>query len=249
MTYDISAVLLTQNDADTIERALKSVMWCDEVFIVDSQSDDRTRNIARKYDTTIIDAPQTKHDEPFDHLRRLAIDEATNPLILRIDSDEWFPQELQERIQSIVTNSDDIGVVRAPRVNYLDDKRLCGGRQWPDYQPILFDPESVTIRAQIHEWIKFDENDVETIPIRKEMLIQHTYASSLRQHFQTQRRYAKIMGNSRSFSLVELFISPPWALYHTVVQLRGYRDGLVGFALGLCWSWYHLEARVYSLRK
>lgn len=246
MPYPVSAVILSYNDADTIDRALESVMWCDEVFVVDSQSDDGTREIAGEYGATIIDAPKVGSGEPFDQLRQLAIDAASHPLILRIDSDEWFTKELQTQLQKVIESQEKLGIIRAPRVNYMKETRLTGGRQWPDYQPILFNSKYVTIQACVHEWIEFDEDKVEDLPLREELLIQHDYADSLIDYFETQRRYAKIAGRNRPFRVFELFASPLWAVYHTVIELKGYRDGFLGLGLGLCWSWYHFEMRIQS---
>jgi glycosyltransferase involved in cell wall biosynthesis len=246
VSYPVAAVILSHNNANKIDRALESVAWCNEVFIVDSQSNDGTRKIAREYGATIIDAPDVEPTEPFDHLRQLGIDAASYQLILRIDSDEWFRKELQTRLQELIENSNEIGIVSAPRVNYVGERRLTGGRQWPDYQPILFKSKHITIHECVHEWIKFDDDQKQVLPLQEELLIQHDYADSLKDYFETQRRYAKIAGNNRRFSIFELFVSPIWAAYHTVIELRGYRDGLLGLGLGLCWSWYHFEMRIQS---
>jgi len=50
----VSAVILTYNEEDHISSALDSVSWCDEIFLVDSQSTDATREIAREFGAKII---------------------------------------------------------------------------------------------------------------------------------------------------------------------------------------------------
>ena len=41
----ISVYILTYNNEDTIERALKSVLWAEEIIVVDHFSNDRTPEI------------------------------------------------------------------------------------------------------------------------------------------------------------------------------------------------------------
>ena len=45
----ISAVILTKNEEKNIEKCLKSLLWCDEIVIIDDTSHDHTRDIAKKY--------------------------------------------------------------------------------------------------------------------------------------------------------------------------------------------------------
>ena len=45
----ISAVIITKNEEEIIRRCLDSVAFCDEVVLIDSQSTDRTREIAQRY--------------------------------------------------------------------------------------------------------------------------------------------------------------------------------------------------------
>ena len=45
----LSVIIITKNEAENIERCLKSVAWADEIIIVDSGSTDRTIEIASEY--------------------------------------------------------------------------------------------------------------------------------------------------------------------------------------------------------
>jgi glycosyltransferase involved in cell wall biosynthesis len=53
----ISAYILTFNEADKIEAAVSSVLWADEVVVVDSFSVDRTAQIARSLGARVVDVP------------------------------------------------------------------------------------------------------------------------------------------------------------------------------------------------
>ncbi|MGH9846401.1 MAG: glycosyltransferase, partial [Blastocatellia bacterium] len=43
----VSVIVITKNEADVIERCLRSVDWADEVIVLDSGSTDRTVEISR----------------------------------------------------------------------------------------------------------------------------------------------------------------------------------------------------------
>ena len=43
----ISAVILTKNEEEDISDCIKSLSWCDEVVVVDDNSEDKTTDIAK----------------------------------------------------------------------------------------------------------------------------------------------------------------------------------------------------------
>lgn len=241
---DISAILLTYNEADRIGGAIDSVSWCDEVIIVDSMSTDGTRDIARQRGARVIDAPSVEPGEGFDHFRVRGINAAENDLVLTIDCDERIPEALRdELIERSQQPIEDIGVVRAPYLNFLGGKPLQGSGQWPGYKAILFDPSVVTFRDRVHGWMDIPDEVVTDIPARQELAVRHDFADSVWDHFQSQRRYAKIAGNNRPFTWKHLLGGPPWAFYDWFIDKKGYRDGITGVGLALCWSWFQFESR------
>lgn len=50
----ISAVILTLNEQETVAAAIRSLSWCDEVFVVDSQSQDKTREVAEDLGAVVV---------------------------------------------------------------------------------------------------------------------------------------------------------------------------------------------------
>ena len=51
----ISGVIITLNEESDIERALRSIRWCDEIIVVDSGSTDRTVQICRGYGCKVLE--------------------------------------------------------------------------------------------------------------------------------------------------------------------------------------------------
>lgn len=79
----ISACILTYNEAEKIEAAVSSVLWADEVVVVDSFSTDRTADIARSLGARLVDIPFNG----FGDLRNRAIEACTYDWIFSLDSD------------------------------------------------------------------------------------------------------------------------------------------------------------------
>ena len=53
----ISAYILTYNEAEKIEAAVSSVLWADEVVVIDSFSVDRTAEIASSLGARVVQVP------------------------------------------------------------------------------------------------------------------------------------------------------------------------------------------------
>ena len=45
---NITAIVLTKNEENNIEKCLKSLLWCDEILVIDDYSSDKTIQLAKK---------------------------------------------------------------------------------------------------------------------------------------------------------------------------------------------------------
>lgn len=82
----LSAVVTTFDNADTIERCLRSVAFCDEIVVLDSGSTDATRAIAERLGARTIVEPFKGYSAQ----KQSAIDHAAHDWVLLLDSDEWL---------------------------------------------------------------------------------------------------------------------------------------------------------------
>src|SRR3990167_10418738 len=95
----ISAVVLTHNSGKTLDRALASVKFCDDILIIDDASTDNSLEVVKKYTNHVIHRPLSGD---FANQRNLAMREAANEWILFIDSDEIVTDELKKEIMQLV---------------------------------------------------------------------------------------------------------------------------------------------------
>ena len=97
----ISAVILSKNNASTIQRTLVSVAWCDEIICIDDFSSDRTAGIVRKNKADVL---QRHLNDDFAAQRNFGLENARGEWILFVDSDEVVSRELKEEILEKITN-------------------------------------------------------------------------------------------------------------------------------------------------
>lgn len=105
----ISAVVLTHNDEVILSRTLESLKWCDEILVIDDHSQDKTREIAKKY-TSKIYTHALEND--FAKQRNFGLSKAKGEWIFFVDSDEVVSSELASEIKETVKSGDGYYVKR-----------------------------------------------------------------------------------------------------------------------------------------
>ena len=91
----ISAVINTLNEESNIAFCLETLKWCDEIIVVDMQSEDRTVEIAANFTDKIYNFERVGYVEP---ARKFAVEQATGDWILLIDADELVPKQLADKL-------------------------------------------------------------------------------------------------------------------------------------------------------
>lgn len=106
----VSVVIITYNNADTLERCLCEVDWADDLVVLDSGSDDETVAIARRHGARVA-------VHPFDDYgpqKQRAIDMARHEWVLNLDADEVLSPGTREVIERALT-APDVDGFRLPR--------------------------------------------------------------------------------------------------------------------------------------
>src|SRR6516164_5908821 len=131
----ISAYILAYNEAEKIADAVSTVLWADEVIVIDSGSTDPTAEIAAKLGARVVQVPF----QGFGHVRNRAIEECRHEWIFSLDSDERCTPEARDEILSIVSSRPPHEVYLVPRRNYMMGRWIKGSGWYPNFrQPQLF---------------------------------------------------------------------------------------------------------------
>ena len=91
----ISLLVPCKNEEANLERCLGSVQWIDEKFLVDSQSTDRTGEIAQKFGARIV---QFNYGGGWPKKKNWALENLpfSHNWVLILDADECLPSEAEE---------------------------------------------------------------------------------------------------------------------------------------------------------
>ena len=90
MKPTISAVIITRNEAEMLPGLLESLHFCDEIVVVDSHSDDATRDIAASFKAKVI----VRDFNGFGDQKEFARTQAGCDWVLSLDADERVPAVL-----------------------------------------------------------------------------------------------------------------------------------------------------------
>lgn len=148
----ISGLVITYNEEKNIERCIKTLFKvCDEVIIIDSNSSDKTVEIAQKHGAKV-------HYQKFlgDGLqRRHGLQFCKNDWILNPDTDEFLDNDALEFIKSKSFETDIYDGYEFRRTNYLADEKIDFAGWYPDYACRFFNKKTATpSEALIHQKVK-----------------------------------------------------------------------------------------------
>src|SRR3954468_6152113 len=92
-----SVLVPVKNEADNLRRCLPALAWADEVFVVDSQSSDATREVAEEHGCHVV---QFHFNGSYPKKKNWALDNLPfrNDWVLIVDADEVVVPALADEI-------------------------------------------------------------------------------------------------------------------------------------------------------
>jgi len=224
----LSAVICTYNEEKNLKRAVDSVKTiADEIVVVDTESNDKTVELAKNLGCKVFHHKNTGIVEP---VRNFAISKAKGDWILLIDADEEVSDELAREITKIKT-SPQADHYRIPRQNIIFGKWIKSDHWWPDYTYRLFKKGSLVWLDQIHSLPKVNGKGIDL----QAYLIHHNYQTISQflkkldtyTDFQTQ----ELISGGFAFSWTDLITKPFSEFVSQLFVRKGLGDGLHGLAL------------------
>lgn len=125
---EISGVVITKNAEGLIADCLDSLSFCNEIIVIDSDSDDRTREIAEKMGAKVF----VFSSGDFSESRNFGLRKTSGKWILYVDADERIDEKLKKSITHLIVSSD-----RGQQLNgyFLKRKNFYFGflkkNEWP----------------------------------------------------------------------------------------------------------------------
>jgi glycosyltransferase involved in cell wall biosynthesis len=223
----ISVIIIAGNEEKNIGDCLESVRWADEIIVVDSESTDRTVEIAGRYTDKVF----IRKWDGYASQKNYSLEKAANEWVLSLDADERVSPELLEEIRTLDFAKADGFYI--PRRNYFLGKviRSCG---WsPDYQLRLFRKSKTTLTArQVHEGFSVDGKRDHL----KGELVHFTH-QSIAGTLAKVAEYSTLEAAEKAQRIhvtgLKLFFKPLWAFFQHFIMRRGFTDGVHGLMVSI----------------
>ncbi|OGM03115.1 hypothetical protein A2115_03430 [Candidatus Woesebacteria bacterium GWA1_41_8] len=164
----VSAIIIAKNEAEMIGDGLESVLWADEIIVIDSGSVDKTIDIAKRYGAKIY---KTRSGS-FSDWRKQGAKRAQGEYLFYLDADERVTPLLRAEIKKAVSD-ESAPAYAIPRKNILLGHEMHWGGWWPDYVIRLIKATAlISWKGELHE---YPEISGEVIKLRQPLIhITHT---------------------------------------------------------------------------
>ena len=237
MVRKLSVIIPTYNEEKNIRNCLESIKWADEIFVVDSFSNDKTLEIALEYTERVIQHEYVNSATQ----KNWAIPQAKHEWVMIVDSDERVTQELKEEILEILSSEDPLDGYYIPRVNTFLGKELKygGWGKKEDYNLRLF---------------KRDKGRYENKHVHADIILEgkagyikapfthHSYPD-LSKYIQKFNRYTDwaaedLFQKGKKIGLSHIFLRPIATFFKMYFFKLGLLDGYHGLLLSILSSFY-----------
>lgn len=249
----ISAVIITLNEENNIERCIRSVQRvADEILVVDSFSTDKTEQICKELGVRFI-----QHEfEGFRDQKNYAISQAIYDYILALDADEALSVELEKEVLDVKNNWKFDGY-RFFRLNNYCGKWILYTDYYPEKRIRLFDRRKGKWHgANIHEVVKMAHGA--TVATLKGHLLHWRY-QSYEEHINEVNLYSTIsakeyykMGVKAGY--FKILFHTSWRFIHSYFFRRGFLSGFNGLVISSllakhCFLKYAKLRKLYKINR
>ena len=224
----LSVYMITYNNERTLEKALRSVTWADEIVVVDSFSTDRTVEIGRKFTDRVVQRPWPGFRDQYQYAADLTIHE----WIMFVDADEEVSRELAQEIRKVVNKDGDgkDGFIVYRQTYYLGRWIRYGG--WnPDYEIRLYRRDKGRWEGGLHAKVVVSGK----VGSLTNPYLHDTYRDISDQILKMDR-YSGIaaedmLKEGKKFSLLKLLFHPIFRFVKEYLLKSGFRDGVPGLII------------------
>jgi len=231
----ISAVIITKDEEERIVPTLQSLDWVDEIVVVDAHSQDRTRELCRKY----TDRVYVREWKDYVEQKNYALQLASHDWVLSLDADERVSEELRAEIEGLIKEGMDCDGYYIPRkVFYLGRWiKHCGW--YPDYKMRLFRKSRARwVGGSVHESCQVEGK----VGYLRSPLLHFTYRN-ITEHLSRNNLYAKLSAQDKfrqgeRAGIVKMVFFPLATFIKTYFIKLGFLEGVAGLIISVISATY-----------
>ncbi len=226
----LSISIITFNEENRLPLVLDSIKdIASEIIVVDSNSTDKTIEIAESYGAKTYTQDWLGYAEQ----KNVALEKCTNDWVLCLDADEEISPELIESIKSAINDDNCYAYEINRRTHYLG--KLLKYAWQPDKQLRLIkqsEAKAVWAGDFVHESLR---TTTPTKMLAGEVV--HYSYKNIADHFTKTIKYAELQAKSyhakgKKFSLAKLLFSSQFSFIKLYFLKRGFLDGIPGLIAG-----------------
>ena len=225
----ITATVITFNEEHNIAAALESLSCADEIIVVDSESTDRTVEIARGFTDRVFVRPWPGYSAQ----KNFAAHQAVNDWILSLDADERISSELAREIEQLKQRDEPAAAAfEMPRSTFYLGRWIKHSGWRPDYKRRLYDRHRACWQGDyVHETLEVGE-EVERLSGN----ILHYTVRDASEHQLRMDRYTTLAAEQayaqgKRATYIQLAVSPVAAFLRSYFLRLGFLDGVAGLAI------------------
>jgi glycosyltransferase involved in cell wall biosynthesis len=224
----ISVVVTTYNEEVNVAECIESVLWADEILLVDSFSTDQTTEIARRYPVTVLEREYFGSAAQ----KNWALDRVAHEWVLIIDADERVPEPLAREILALLATTPTVNGFYIRRENVFLDEVIRHSGWSTDKVVRLFRRDKGRYpNRRVHADLEIEG----PVPVLKNPFLHYTFRS-FDQYFPKFLNYAEwgaaqAFRDGRQAGVVELVFRPWWRFVRTWIVQGGILDGKHGFVV------------------
>lgn len=227
----ISAIVITLNEEKNIGPCLETLRWVDEVVVMDSGSQDRTREIARGFNARVC----LTEWKGFGETKNLALAETTGEWIFWVDADERVSPDLAQEIRHrLEADGGQYSGYEMPRLGFFLGRPIRHSGWHPDYVLRLFRKEVGRFtNPPVHEGVALQGK-----ACRLKGSLLHDTDPTLEHYFEKMNRYTTLAADDlyrkgTRAGLFDLVVRPQGIFIKMFLLHFGFLDGLPGFLIAV----------------
>jgi glycosyltransferase involved in cell wall biosynthesis len=235
MPPSLSVAVIALNEEDRIRACLESVVWADEIVVVDAGSSDKTVEIAQGFTDRVL----FRAWDGYSAQKNFALEQCRGDWLLSLDADERVSDALREEIRATLGRGPGEDGFRVPRENHFAGRFMRHGGLYPDYQlRLIRRGRGRFVERAVHESMRVEGRSGDL----RAALVHESYRSVA--DFQRRaNRYsdlaaAELARAGRGGSLADLVLRPAWRFVSMYVLRAGFLDGWRGLVLAGLYAHY-----------
>lgn len=226
----VSAAVITFNEEKKIADCLKSLSWTGEIVVVDSNSEDKTAEIASAHKAKVITHEWQGHVKQ----KNFALENVSNEWVICLDADERISRELKNEILEKLESPGSAGVdgYEMPRKVFYINRwvKHCG---WYPARKLRL------VKKSKAHWGGDDPHDKLIVDGNVGRLsgdIYHLSFDTVYDHFKTIDHFTQVGAEvahraGKRSGPIDVTIRPLFTFFKMFFLKRGFLDGWAGFIL------------------